>query len=197
MAAGGAGDAPFAWASALLGPTLLTKKGEEEGGGVVARPTGEALAGVKYVALYFSASWCGPCQKLTPVLSVCYEDQPTKEVEVRMGWLGGWGVPVVAFDHIHAWQTWQLWTNPLPPTLMQVVFVSDDSDIDSFNEYFGEMPWYVAWCVVVLWHATQHDDPSAPPPPPPPPGRRCRLRRISGRRWARSLVWQASRASLC
>jgi hypothetical protein len=30
-----------------------------------------------------SAHWCGPCRKFTPLLSVCYEDQPDRsEVEV-------------------------------------------------------------------------------------------------------------------
>ena len=47
------------------------------------KPTTEVLAGKRFVALYFSAHWCGPCRKFTPLLSVCYEDQADKdEVEV-------------------------------------------------------------------------------------------------------------------
>ena len=47
------------------------------------KPTAAALAGKRFVALYFSAHWCGPCRKFTPLLGVCYEDQPDKdEVEV-------------------------------------------------------------------------------------------------------------------
>lgn len=63
----------FDWTK-RLGTTLL--KGEET------VSTQEALAGVKYVAFYFSAHYCGPCRRFTPLFSVLYEDQPEKQVEV-------------------------------------------------------------------------------------------------------------------
>ncbi len=44
--------------------------------------TETALADKKYIALYFSAHWCGPCRRFTPLLSVTYEDQTENEVEV-------------------------------------------------------------------------------------------------------------------
>ena len=63
----------------IVGAELLVHRD-----GKIARlPTAEALAGKRFVALYFSAHWCGPCRKFTPLLGVCYEDQPDKdEVEV-------------------------------------------------------------------------------------------------------------------
>ena len=50
---------------------------------MVSKPTADVVAGKKFVALYFSAHWCGPCRKFTPLFAVTYEDQPDKnEVEV-------------------------------------------------------------------------------------------------------------------
>lgn len=48
-------------AGSLLGP----------GGAVI--PDAVAHFKNKKVALYFSASWCGPCKKFSPLLSGCYE----------------------------------------------------------------------------------------------------------------------------
>eukprot|EP00030_Apusomonadida_sp_AF-17_P000427 a174521_437.p1 GENE.a174521_437~~a174521_437.p1 ORF type:complete len:423 (+),score=165.01 a174521_437:45-1271(+) len=63
-----AGDR-FPWAPPsipeTIGETLVTSGGD-------VRPRDEALAG-KYVALYFSASWCGPCKQFTPLLKQAYE----------------------------------------------------------------------------------------------------------------------------
>ena len=72
----------MSWATKMLGDTLLVKEGFK----TVSKPTDEALAGKKFVALYFSASWCGPCKRFTPLLAVCHEDQAkagSSEVEVR------------------------------------------------------------------------------------------------------------------
>ena len=89
-----------------LGPVVLVHRD----GAVVASPTQDALKvrnthhscdnkmlwvitrpiaqGAKFVAFYFSASWCGPCRAFTPALSSAYLAQvpdPTtgvREVEV-------------------------------------------------------------------------------------------------------------------
>jgi nucleoredoxin len=67
------------WADDVLGPTLLVKVDDN----VVSKPTAEVLSGKKFVLFYFSAHWCMPCRKFTPLLSVTYEDLEDKsEVEV-------------------------------------------------------------------------------------------------------------------
>lgn len=69
------------------------------------------------------------CRKFTPLLSVVYEDQTTpeggkKRVEVRLA--------AVILSTAMLVQCVEL---------MQVVFVSSDSDDSEFDEYYGEMPW--------------------------------------------------------
>lgn len=54
----------------MLGDSLLTKGGP--------KPTGDVLAGKKLVGLYFSASWCGPCKRFTPLLQQIYEARKAK-----------------------------------------------------------------------------------------------------------------------
>jgi nucleoredoxin len=59
----------------LLGSTLVTKDGEGE--------TAALLQGKGAVALYFSAHWCPPCQRFTPMLAGWYEaDLKAKGLEV-------------------------------------------------------------------------------------------------------------------
>ncbi len=81
----------------ILGEKLLTSSGESF-------ETAKIVNDAKYVALYFSAHYCGPCRKFTPMFSVLYEDRPTKDIEV--------------------------------------IFISNDTSNDEFNEYFEDMPWY-------------------------------------------------------
>ncbi|GAB5355756.1 hypothetical protein AAMO2058_000232700 [Amorphochlora amoebiformis] len=48
-----------------LGDTLLSGRKEV--------PTKDALSGVKTLGIYFSASWCIPCKKFTPLMQAVYE----------------------------------------------------------------------------------------------------------------------------
>ncbi|CAM8940004.1 unnamed protein product [Rhodiola kirilowii] len=63
----------------------------------------DSLKGKK-IGLYFSASWCGPCQNFTPQLVTVYNEFSSKGD-------------------------------------FEIVFVSGDSDAESFDEYFSKMPW--------------------------------------------------------
>mmetsp|Transcript_30110 Transcript_30110/g.35012 ORF Transcript_30110/g.35012 Transcript_30110/m.35012 type:complete len:223 (+) Transcript_30110:152-820(+) len=81
----------------LVGKTLLTSLDKTES-------TTDVMKGKDLVLLYFSASWCPPCKKFTPVLSKFY-----------------------LFSCI--------------PNNIEIIYVSSDSDLPSFNTYYGQMPW--------------------------------------------------------
>ncbi|OWZ10619.1 Nucleoredoxin [Phytophthora megakarya] len=53
------------WAG-QLGANLQTKDGLQE--------TDTKLADKKVIGIYFSAYWCGPCRRFTPVLSAVYDE---------------------------------------------------------------------------------------------------------------------------
>eukprot|EP01123_Difflugia_compressa_P008841 TRINITY_DN276_c0_g1_i1.p1 TRINITY_DN276_c0_g1~~TRINITY_DN276_c0_g1_i1.p1 ORF type:complete len:396 (-),score=102.55 TRINITY_DN276_c0_g1_i1:92-1279(-) len=59
----------------------------------------------KAIGLYFSAHWCPPCRRFTPMLAECYREMKKGNKEV------------------------------------EIIFFSSDSNLEQFNEYFGEMPW--------------------------------------------------------
>jgi thiol-disulfide isomerase/thioredoxin len=65
----------------LLGPTLYTWKNEEE---AAEMSTIDLLQDKKIIALYFSASWCGPCRQFTPILVDFYKrmNEKKKKFEV-------------------------------------------------------------------------------------------------------------------
>lgn len=88
----------------LVGPTLLNAKGEDV-------PTSEALKGKKHIMLYFSAHWCPPCRKFTPLLAKAYNAH--KEFLAGNGDAGE----------------------------IEVIFVSSDSVQSEYNNYRGAMPW--------------------------------------------------------
>lgn len=81
----------------LLGQKLLTPKGEI---------LSSTLSNKQAVAFYFSASWCPPCQKFTPLLIDIYTE-----------------------------------INEEKANSLEIVFVSGDHDIESFEKYFKKMPW--------------------------------------------------------
>ncbi len=122
----------------MLGEQLLTHSDPSKPTGTL-RPTEEVLANKKFLLLYFSASWCGPCKKFTPFFSVVYEDLKASaerdEVEVR-------STPK-APDKRNKSPSRLLTAIPSshPPTPLQVVLVSHDNTASEFNEYYAEMLW--------------------------------------------------------
>ena len=65
----------FDW-SRLLDATYLCSA---DGSQLVTR---DVCAAVDIVMVYFTASWCPPCRRFTPVLIELYENQPIRRVEV-------------------------------------------------------------------------------------------------------------------
>jgi len=81
----------------VVGPNLLSNLEKTES-------TTTVMKGKDLVMLYFSASWCPPCKKFTPLLADFY-------------------------------------TNHCVKNNIEIVYISSDTDIPSFNEYYGTMPW--------------------------------------------------------
>ena len=71
---GAAEDTP--WQLQLFGDKLTTKDGEVD--------TMTALQGKKFIAIYFSAHWCPPCRRFTPMLVQSYTQmkEAGKNVEI-------------------------------------------------------------------------------------------------------------------
>jgi nucleoredoxin len=74
--AGPAFAAPFA---TTLKGDLVALKGKR-----TARFDDAQLANTKYYAVYFSASWCGPCKAFTPDLVKWYNEQKPKHPEFEL-----------------------------------------------------------------------------------------------------------------
>ena len=70
-------EVPLSPFLAKLFPTSLKTKQQQQAGGGKTITTKEALAG-KITAVYFSASWCGPCRNFTPVLARVYAEAKAK-----------------------------------------------------------------------------------------------------------------------
>ncbi|KAL3802139.1 hypothetical protein ACHAW5_000224 [Stephanodiscus triporus] len=64
--------APSSWSTELFGPKVLTKPK------TTGIPTASAFGGKKLIAIYFSASWCPPCKRFSPILvdfyNACKDD---------------------------------------------------------------------------------------------------------------------------
>ena len=86
------------WSTETFGQYLVNSKGEKKVTSTL------SLEKKDLILLYFSASWCPPCQKFTPLLSSFY-------------------------------------TECCVPNKVEIVFVSSDRDVDSFQKYHAKMPW--------------------------------------------------------
>lgn len=65
----------------------------------------DILNDIKVIGIYFSGSYCPPCQKFTPILSDIYNK--LKELNKSI----------------------------------EIIFISSDKEIESFNSYYAKMPW--------------------------------------------------------
>jgi thiol-disulfide isomerase/thioredoxin len=79
-------------------------------------PAATALGPARLIAVYFSAHWCPPCRQFTPMLAEMYDTIREEEKDL---------VPSLGRNE-HA---------------LEVVFVSSDRDLKSFEEYYGSQPW--------------------------------------------------------
>lgn len=76
----------------LLGDTLYmwgaetNAQGQEETA-VYEVGTKDVLQGKDVIALYFSASWCGPCQQFTPILSKFYHEMAKRNKKFEVIWV--------------------------------------------------------------------------------------------------------------
>lgn len=91
----------------LVGPNLVNNKGESI-------DTSTALNGKRYVMLYFSAHWCPPCRRFTPLLAEAYSAHTQYLSENK---------------------------NAADASEIQVIFISSDKGNSEFDEYFSTMPW--------------------------------------------------------
>ena len=72
----------------LLGETLYRWKINTDNTMEVEElPTVDLLKGKTAVAIYFSASWCGPCKQFTPVLAQLYKSLNKKGKKFEVVWL--------------------------------------------------------------------------------------------------------------
>jgi nucleoredoxin len=72
----------------LLGETLYRwKKNADNTMEVEELYTSDLLKGKNAVAIYFSASWCGPCKQFTPVLAQLYANLNKKGKKFEVVWL--------------------------------------------------------------------------------------------------------------
>ena len=89
----------------LLGNgTFVTKDGSK-------KTLADISKNVDVIGLYFSASWCGPCHRFTPILSGVYKALAAKDAAAGKN------------------------------KRFEVIFLSSDRDQGSFNKYYADMPW--------------------------------------------------------
>jgi thiol-disulfide isomerase/thioredoxin len=122
----------MSWALENLGETLVTKKGE--------RRTEEVLAGKKALALYFSAHWVSSIAPTLYMVCVMCWDSPYIQWYVVYNFTDYFAQcpPCRGFTPVLAEFYEELQKEN---TDVEIVFISSDSDLSSFQNYFGSMPW--------------------------------------------------------
>jgi len=100
----------FPWRPTPVTDTLST--GSFVGKDGQKRTFAELSKDCEAIGLYFSASWCGPCHKFTPILASCYNELAKADADAKR------------------------------PKRFEVIFMSSDRDEESFKKYFADMPWH-------------------------------------------------------
>jgi len=146
-----------------------------------------------------SASECSGCARRGYIQVIVQHSAPINRRQV---------VPSAAFRHF--FRRAHPYTSHNCHWWLQIVFLSSDSDLDGFNDYFSEMPWCVACCRAEMLAAVhrQHLCCEASlrslscvtrcASRPCPAGRRYPLRIVTARRPSPpSSVWRACPPSWC
>ena len=71
----------------LFGETLYRWEADATEKQIIEEPTETLLANKKVIGVYFSASWCGPCQQFTPLLAQFYNDMKKKGKPFEVVWV--------------------------------------------------------------------------------------------------------------
>ena len=100
-----------------------TKKNQSN---AVPVPVAAILGGKEFILLYVSAHWCGPCRQYTPKLMVWYQQQQQQQQQQ------------VATSSASVAANAKNTTNE---SAIEIVFVSADHDVGSFQSYYSSMPW--------------------------------------------------------
>jgi nucleoredoxin len=75
------GDSLYSW------ETQANENGVEERA-VFSVPIDEVIPKeIRYIGIYFSASWCGPCRKFTPILKKFYQEMKKRKEPFEIVWV--------------------------------------------------------------------------------------------------------------
>lgn len=112
---------------ALLGPLLLTDVTGTK------KETATLLKDKDVVGLYFSASWCPPCQAFTPKLIEFYNHQKQRQQKSK-GDDDGEDDGKSSSSNVSS-------TPAVSLLSLEIIYVASDRSVESFQGYYGRMPW--------------------------------------------------------